>query len=473
MAPSRQRDFRWPALGLWLFLAIWALGAEPAWAQDAVSVQTNRVSTEFPLQVNFHLQVNSIHGIESIILHYGTDGRTCLEGHARQRMEFEAGRQVDLTWGWELERSGALPPQAEIWWQWEIVDAAGDTLWTDRETLIFEDPRYEWETITRGLITLHWIEGDQDFGQYLADLAVRGLERLESFTGVRPDWPVHIVVYPSAEHVREALIRTYDWTGGVALPRYNISILGIAPEELEWAASVIPHELSHLVIGAVVFNCQGVVLPTWLSEGLAVYAEGPLPIWREDLVIESLEKDRLPTLRSLSSGFPASNKSASLAYSQSAAVVHFLISEFGPELVNELLSTMQSGQAIDPALQQIYGFDTAGLDSRWRASLGFHGQAMEEPSAGAPLSPTTVPTLALWTPITQPTATALPSAIPATPKPAATSTFSTETIKKSPAPSTIPAGEDSETELLWVVLGAGGGALLAVILLLLRKEKEL
>ena len=36
------------------------------------------------------------------------------------------------------------------------------------------------------------------------------------------------------------------------------------------------HELAHLLVEEVTFNCFG-GLPTWLDEGLAVYAEGSLP----------------------------------------------------------------------------------------------------------------------------------------------------------------------------------------------------
>ena len=36
------------------------------------------------------------------------------------------------------------------------------------------------------------------------------------------------------------------------------------------------HELAHLLLAEVTFNCFG-RLPTWLNEGLAVYSEGDLP----------------------------------------------------------------------------------------------------------------------------------------------------------------------------------------------------
>ncbi len=468
---SSQTKRRQGVLLAWLaslLLAIWLPASLPALAQEGVNIRIDRATVQFPIQVDFFLQAYHPSGIEGVILHYGTNGRTCLSSHAQQRLEFEPGPRVDLTWEWELKRSGALPPQAEIWWQWEIVDADGEAHWTDRQTLVFADPRYEWRTITQGPVTLYWFEGDQAFGQFLVNLAISGLERLEAFTGVQPDGPINLIVYPSAEHVRDVLIHTYEWTGGVALSAYNTTILGIAPSERDWAARVIPHELSHLVTGAATFNCQGVQQPTWLNEGLAEYAEGPLPEWRMQLVVAALEEDRLPPLRSLSRRFPGSSGGASLSYAQSAAVVHYLVSEFGAEKVNDLLAALQSGQAIEPALGSVYGFDTDGLENRWRVSLGHPERVLSAPPAGAQGDPTPVPTLSLWTPSGQ--GTAPPSVTPEpTPAPA-TPTATPVRIVKSQTHKTIARAQVPDRSWIWIALGTGGGAALAVALVLLRKE---
>jgi hypothetical protein len=94
-----------------------------------------------------------------------------------------------------------------------------------------------------------------------------------------------------------------------------------------------------------------------------------------------LEAGRLPPLRNLAGGFSAHADQTNISYAQSGEVVRFLIHEYGPEQMSALLSAIQSGLRINPALQEVYGFDTDGLDNTWRASLGF---ASAEPLATLP-----------------------------------------------------------------------------------------
>ena len=101
------------------------------------------------------------------------------------------------------------------------------------------------------------------------------LEQIEEEMDLHITDPIHITVYPNVEEVRQALLVTTEWTGGVAFPGHNSMIIGVNTYELDWARRIIPHELNHLVVNSLVFNCQGVRLPTWLKEGLAEISEGP------------------------------------------------------------------------------------------------------------------------------------------------------------------------------------------------------
>jgi hypothetical protein len=162
-------------------------------------------------------------------------------------------------------------------------------------------------------------------------------------------------------------------------------IIGMPPGNIQWARDVIPHEITHLVVGTLVFNCQGLTLPTWLSEGLAMYSEG---IYSADaeLVYRALDEGELPDLRTLANGFSAYSDSANLAYAQSGLIVTYLLDTYGPEAMSELLAAIQGGQLTDEALRAVYGYDTAGIDQAWRALLGYG----EMPIAG--LAPTPAPT---------------------------------------------------------------------------------
>jgi hypothetical protein len=251
-------------------------------------------------------------------------------------------------------------------------------------------------------------------------------------------------------------------------------IIGVGPNELDWAGSIIPHELSHLVVDALVFNCHGVQLPTWLSEGLAETSEGPLTDEQRDLVISALEEDRLPSLNSLAGSFSAFGNSAHLSYLQSAAVLQYMIEEYGSEQLARLLAVMQAGEHIDPALEQVYGFDTQGLDAAWRASLGFSAESDSPVNEIVPPTSTQVPTLAPIVPLFQATPSITPTATkesvtPTTePTPRPISPTTTPTSLASPQPPATPEAQSGSSPSIVLIVSVVLGSLFAFLVLLYR-----
>jgi hypothetical protein len=197
----------------------------------------------------------------------------------------------------------------------------------------------------------------------------------------------------------------------VAFPQYGGIITFIETLQDAWAASVLPHELSHLVVGAATFNCMGASLPTWLDGGLAVYAENNTTQDERSQVYQGLKDGTLPELRALENGFSDKTNLANLEYEQAGIVVDFMLTKYGVDRMTGLLAAVKSGLLIDEALQKTYGFDTAGLDAAWRTSLGLAVTPVPTSLPGGAATPTEIPTLALWTPIVQVTgqATLTPS----------------------------------------------------------------
>lgn len=422
---------------VWVFL-LWGI-YYPVQAQNAISVESNQALVTFPSEISFELEVESAATINDISLQYGTNGRSCQTGSARQSVEFEAAKKVAATWEWGLNQAGAIPPGAKIWWQWDVADDAGNTLTTERQEIVLEDGSQDWQAVSQGGVTVYWYGGNDDFGRQMLTIATVSLERLSQEIGITQPEDIQIWIYPTAEAVREAVVNVPEWTGGVAFPEYNITVIGVAPGETAWANEVIPHELSHLVVGIVTFNCRGIRLPTWLDEGLARYAEGEASSGEIAQLQIVLADGKLPSLRSLASGFSAYSDGAGLAYTQSGQAVQFLINQYGPEKMNALLLTMRDGMTIDNALQQVYGFDTNGLDALWREAQGYPATPTSAADVAAlQTTPTLVPTLSLGgipvsavsatptlthTPISSSTSTALPTVsatllpITATPEP--------------------------------------------------------
>ncbi len=402
---------------LWIiflqFLILW-LVAQPLKAQSSIEVQDNRLVVQFPDSLTFELEAQSEFEIENITLVYGTDSLSCQRGGSLQPIDFEPDTEIGVDWEWELRRSGALPPGTEVWWQWELEDASGSQITTERQTLVVEDDSHNWRERNREGVTVYWYDGSLAFGEAMLEETVTSLQQISADIGVALPDTTQVWIYSSAEAVQEAVVNVPEWTGGVAFSEYGISVLGVAPGQLDWAREIVPHELTHLVIGVRTFNCRGVHLPTWLNEGLARYSEGLSSPEELDRLEAALEQDRLPALRSLASGFSAYSDAANLAYTQSHEAVRFLIEQYGSEQMDLLLTTMQSGLDVDDALTAVYGFDTNGLDAAWRTTQGFvPTPTIEIDEQALAATATLVPTLALGgVPVIQVTETETATATP-------------------------------------------------------------
>jgi hypothetical protein len=249
-----------------------------------------------------------------------------------------------------------------------VTDASGRRLETDPARVQFDDGRYSWQNLTEGKITIFWYKGDKAFAQAIMATAQEALTKLAEDTGASLTRPVKLYIYASAQDLQGAMIFPQEWTGGVAFTRQGIITIGIAPDNLDWGKRATVHELTHLVINQLISNPYN-ELPTWLNEGLAMYAEGELePIYTAYLN-QAIAQNNLISVRSLSSPFSAYVQESYLSYAQSYSLVEFLIENYGQDKMYQLLSTFARGSSYDGALMGVYGFDMDGLDALWRDQI--------------------------------------------------------------------------------------------------------
>lgn len=437
-------------------LIISGFPADRAVSQGELVVTRNEIVLNFPNSLSFILEAEAPEPVSQVFLNYGTNSSGCQEISSRLEVDSTGSSQIESNWEWDFGQSGSIPPGAKIWWEWEVVLSGGETLRTEQQTFPYEDPRFTWNKIETERISIYWVDGDDSFGDQLMQISEDSLDRLENDLGIPFDSHIRLTIYPDTQSFQEAFLYISDWAGGLAFPEYNMLAIGLSPDMLFWAEDVIPHEIAHLVVNLKIFNCLGIQLPTWLSEGLSVAAEGPLPDDDYEELLEELEEGTLPGLATLASGFSANSGEARLSYTQSGAVVLFLIDAYGPEKLNELLSVMQSGKNVNPALLEVYGLDISGIDQAWRASLGY-GEPPVAGQATPSTVPTGIPTLALWT-------AASFNATP-TPSPEATFTPIPPEVEPTLEPTQIPATTVPEErgvplKCLGVSVGTFGGVII-------------
>ena len=373
-----------------LLFGILVMPAQSAFALPRADVTNNQVTFSFPNTATFSATLTSAANITSVTLEYGDKQQTCGDVIAKAYPHITPGKTVQAEWTWDMRQSGSLPPGTSIWWRWLYTDETGTEFSSEIETATWLDKVHDWQTITSGDLRLHWYGNDKSFAQTMLDAGVEGLRRNKEQAGLVTDAPVDLYVYPNYDDMKAAILYEPSWTGGMAFPEYNILIMGISGSDATWDQNTVIHELTHILIGHFTFSCIGSV-PTWLNEGLAMFSEGKLAADMQAQLDKAIHDDTLLTVRSLNGGFSELPDKANLSYSQSQSIVSFLIGKYGQEKLTQLLAALRDAKPIDDALQEVYGFDTDGLEDAWRQSVGAAPRAVSAQPTSQP-APTFVPT---------------------------------------------------------------------------------
>lgn len=359
-----------------ILLAGTARAQEP-WPGSRLSAQA-----DFGVSITFALQAQTDSPVQALQLFYQLEGE-----RARNRVHLEdTGTRINAQWAWELE-PGAVPPGRVItyWWRAELAD--GRTLETERATVTYADNRFTWNEQRDGNLVLYWYGDSQREAATIMAAAKAALERLQAGTGVELQKPIRVFLYRSKSDMRLAISSRsegYDIatiTLGMAMGGDTIVILSTAAD----ADRTIAHELSHIVIGAFTDNPLG-GLPTWLNEGLAMYAEGELRGENQADLDRAIRTNTLISVRSLSA-YTGDPSQVDLFYGECYSVVKFLIDTYGADKMDALLRTFKRGVYQEDALREVYGFGVDELDARWREAIG----APPQPTP-APTTPPVLPT---------------------------------------------------------------------------------
>lgn len=348
-----------------IFLLLGLMSPGLVRAGSGLAVLNSSVEVDFPATLNFSLSAESDVDITDIRLHYRVERMGFARVTSEVYIDYSPAATAKAEWSWDMRKTGGLPPGSSVEYWWTVEDADGEQIETEPVRVRFDDNRYVWQSLTRGMVTLYWYKGDDSFAGKIMDAVQQALGRLAKNTGAELENPVKLYVYASSQDLRGSMIFPQEWTGGVAFTRHGIIAIGISSGNLDWGRRAIAHELTHLVIHQVTFNPYS-DLPTWLNEGLAMYAEGELKPEFVNLLNSAINKNQLISVRSLSSPFSAYAEESLLAYAESHSLVAYLIDNYGQAKMFELLSTFRQGSSYDEALARVYGFDMDGLDALWR-----------------------------------------------------------------------------------------------------------
>lgn len=370
-------------LALALVFVLVLLSPALAQGQGGPEVLSSSTSIEFPTQLTFNVSAQSDVNIVDIRLRYTVERESFAQVTSESFVEFKPAPRVEASWTLEMIKTGGLPPDTRLSYWWLITDAAGKKIESKPAPVQFDDARYQWHKLSEGMLTLYWYQGADSFARELLTAADGALAMLSRDVGARLDTPVEIYIYASSTDLQGAMIFPEQWVGGGAFIGFGAIALGISPDNLDWGKTAVAHELAHLTTYEMTRNPYSGI-PTWLDEGLATHAQGPLTPGNLALLEQAAASGSLISVRSLSSPFSAQTGLVYLSYSESQSLVEFLIDTSGQAKMLELLNTFKEGATYDGALKKVYGFDMDGLYDRWQESLARQFQKSPQAMAPAP-----------------------------------------------------------------------------------------
>lgn len=345
-------------------------------AAGAINVLATSAKSEFPKQLDFTLQAKSTAQISSIRIAYRAGDDPVI---SVAKVSFAPASRVDTSYTIDLGQE-YYPPGVTIQYQWQIEDQSGAKAVTDWADLKVTDPRFFWRERSRGLVTLHWYDGDDQFADSVLAAATTALANASATARTSVTKPVNIYFYANEQDFRSAMGTNVDqWVGGQTFPLDRLIVLLAPGNDLADAQRSVAHEMTHVAIDSTSEDPFG-ALPTWLDEGMAVVAEGSLDPAFQQALDTAARSHTLMSIQSISGNLPESTDGATLAYAESASLVAYFDRSYGQAKLAALIAAFRQGDTADEAFQKAIGMSTLAFQQKWEASL----QPSTNPSSSTP-----------------------------------------------------------------------------------------
>ncbi len=336
--------------------------------------------------------------------------------------EWQVTSQVDVASSIECTcfANGPSEPNTRLTYQFRVHASDGTIALGPQAQATVTDDNFQWQTLTDGMVTVHWYQGDQAFAQSAANVANDAIGKAAQLLGVNLPQPADLFIYATQQALINAVAPARDSIAGQADATIGTMFVWLPPSQpASQQAVTIAHELTHLVFNQAVQNPYHEP-PRWLNEGIAVYlSEGYSGQWRDE-ISSAVAANHLIPLDGLVGLFPSPTDEFYLAYGESVSAVNYFIQTYGDQKLWALVRSYSQGLSDADAFSQAIGIDADTFNAQWMTSLGVTVPPSYGPQPGPP-----GPVPSAWT--NQPSASqssgapgsgAPASGAPATPQPA-------------------------------------------------------
>jgi len=212
-------------------------------------------------------------------------------------------------------------------------------------------------------------DGLEPASRQVISLYPKLLEDTEDSLGIKmPPGKTHITVLNDSQF---NAVSGNSFVMALAIPSnrtivLNYDALNADPQVLR---ATLKHEISHLLI----HSAAGGSIPRWLDEGISQWASGGHSEIRQTGRSWPLSRaaltGRLMPLGSLAGSFPGDEQGIVLAYQQSLSAVDLMVSEYGPDIIRNILTDTAKGSLIQDSFYRRSGLSLDDFAKYWEDSL--------------------------------------------------------------------------------------------------------
>jgi hypothetical protein len=281
---------------------------------------------------------------------------------------------------------GGLYPNTPVELGFRVTFEDGHVVDGPTATVLYQDDRFDWQTLEGDVLRVHWYEGNAAFGRRALDIGEQGVENASTLLGVQETTPIDFYIYAGRDAFYDVIGQAIqENVGGLAVSEIRTLFANIGPSTSfdPWVGLVVPHELTHVVFNTATTNAYHEPVH-WLNEGLADYlAVGYDAGARANVERAGRQGDLLP-LHALVAQFPTPSNLFSLAYDESVSAIDFMVRTYGREALVALIRGYANGISDDEAFSNALGVDTAAFEAAWLADLGFEAPVPFGPKPAPP-----------------------------------------------------------------------------------------
>jgi hypothetical protein len=280
-------------------------------------------------------------------------------------------------------------PFAEIRYQWEITDQAGQTMTTEEKSVTYDDARFKWQSVADGNLTAYYYAGDEKTARDTLKIARDTIDKMSKLENTQITFPVKLLMYNTVRDLQPAVASSRTKSpNSVTLGEVAAADTALVSREI-LALDTVRHEVTHIVTDHATRTTPG-QLAIWINEGISMWAQNDLEPDEKRALDAAIKNNSVYPISTLTSSAPRTND-PSLFYSEARSIIKFMIDSQGEGKFTDFINALKDGGTED-ALKKAYGWSQADLENNWRKSVGL---APVTPTAGGASGGTvlTLPTL--------------------------------------------------------------------------------